>query len=54
MIELITTFAFFGPVVQLDRITDSGSVGQGFESLLGHFSLFLRYKLILSANIYLF
>ena len=31
----ITTFApsFQGPVVQLDRMTDSGSVGWGFESL---------------------
>ncbi len=25
-----------GPVVQLDRMADSGSVGWGFESLRGH------------------
>ena len=26
-----------GPVVQLDRISDFGSEGWGFESSLGHF-----------------
>lgn len=28
--------AAFGSVVQLDRMTDSGSVGCGFESRRGH------------------
>lgn len=27
---------YFGLVVQLDRMADSGSVGWGFESLRGH------------------
>jgi len=27
---------FTGPVVQLDRISDFGSEGWGFESSLGH------------------
>ena len=30
-----------GSVVQLDRISDFGSEGWGFESSLGHFLLFL-------------
>ena len=29
-------FALHGPVVQLDRISDFGSEGWGFESSLGH------------------
>ena len=29
-------YSFTGPVVQLDRISDSGSEGWGFESLRGH------------------
>ena len=34
-------FAFHGPVVQLDRISDFGSEGWGFESSLGHNCFFL-------------
>ena len=30
-------FYKIGPVVQLDRISDFGSEGWGFESSLGHF-----------------
>ncbi len=32
---------FKGPVAQLNRASDSGSEGRGFESLLGHFSTLL-------------
>ena len=32
----IPNFATSGSVVQLDRMTDSGSVGWGFESLRSH------------------
>ena len=30
------SWVFYGPVVQLDRISDFGSEGWGFESSLGH------------------
>jgi len=32
----ISTFVFIGPVVQLDRISDSDSEGWRFESSRGH------------------
>ncbi len=35
-ILLIITFAAIGRVVQLDRISDFGSEGWGFESSRGH------------------
>ena len=37
-------FALHGPVVQLDRISDFGSEGWGFESSLGHIKKRLNFE----------